>query len=489
MPQFHRNSLELPTIDKQTLTQALADLQTAVVNGVNIIEERDPAKGEYDGRGIFTGELGIALTYLRLAHQAPLLASPVPDFKSLASARIPNHGPDLPLHIGGLSPLPSKSPIAAVSLRILDALSNSNAAGAEADISCLNDAIDLALSHGSTGFYHGHNLGADEVLFGRTGLLWSLVNIRAKATESSSALEPILARIPALVRAIIESGREGVAEYIKEHGKEGALPLMWIWKPGGYGIGWAHGLTGIIPILLACDELKASGEYLQEIGGTITGLCNLCIKHNGHLPTTIPPHSSRRESPLVQICHGAPAILGLLGCALKSGLLWDHWTPEWEKAAYLATERVWEQGLLSKGGGLCHGIAGNAWPLLLLHDAYEYNSSELKETRKRSASSVAESQAPTSDYFLSRALAMLLHARETRPYKSSSEEYRLPDHPYSLFEGLAGTVCAWAETCAVIKARLRKMESGHINDEAFKDSIKKQLGFPCMGGSGAMGFL
>lgn len=189
---------------------------------------------------------GIALTYLRLAHQAPSLeesGESIPNFYALSVARIPEHGPDLPLQIGGLSPLPSKSPVAAVAVRILHK-SATDIAGtiSDADIACLGDAVKLALSHGATSFYHGHDLGADEVLFGRTGLLWVLLNIRAKADTFPSAqrqlLRPVLGKIPDLLRRIVDSGREGSAHYVKKHGEKDALPLMWPWKPGHCGIGW-----------------------------------------------------------------------------------------------------------------------------------------------------------------------------------------------------------------------------------------------------------
>ncbi|KAL4928178.1 lanthionine synthetase C family protein [Aspergillus undulatus] len=506
-PQFYENNLSLPKISVETLRQTLEELCPAVLNGVKIIESGDPPTGEYDGRGIFTGELGIALAYLRLAHQALSLAQsgqPLPDFSALSGSRIPNQGPNVPLRVGGLSPLPSKSPISAVALRILHQFATGNAASiSDSDISCLEDAVALALSHGSTGFYHGHHLGADEVLFGRAGLLWVLLNIRSRLTDLPQAqrelLKPAVRRIPEVLRVIIGAGREGATEHVQKHGEEEALPLMWPWKPGHYGIGWAHGLTGIIPILLACrpDELSNTADnYVAEIGPTISGLCRLCIAHDGHLPTTIPPSSSSlsRKSPLVQICHGAPAILGLLGCALQnSDLVLNHWQPEWDHALRLATDRVWEQGLLSKGGGLCHGIAGNAWPFLLLHDALEYNGGALAQAREMHGRS--ETKAPSADEFLSRAIAMLLHARETQPYNESrgtaSYDYRMPDHPYSLYEGLAGTLCAWAETCVLVQKRLRKIEAGDAfaQDAAFEQCLQQQLGFPCMGGYGATGFL
>lgn len=257
-------------------------------------------------------------------------------------------------------------------------------------------------------------------------------------------------------------------------------------------------------MLLACkpEELKGNGrDYFPWIADTITGLCEICIADNGHLPTTIPPRTARR-SPLVQICHGSPGILVLLACARNNGYLFtNYWQPEWDQATYLATERVWEEGLLSKGGSLCHGIAGNAWPLLLLHDRFEYDSEQIETAKRifkeRSQAPITDSWKLTGDYFLSRALAFLLHARETRPYNTSTNayanQYRMPDSPYCLFEGLAGTVCAWAEACATIEARLRKMEFGTEDpislkqDSLFQELVHRQLGFPALGGHGAAG--
>lgn len=174
----------------------------------------------------------------------------------------------------------------------------------------------------------------------------------------------------------------------------------------------------------------------------------------------------------------------------------------------MAAERIWEEGILSKGGSLCHGIAGNAWPFLLLHDCFEYGKEQSERAKRnykeRSGTSdvglAGTKDALTGDYFLSRALALLLHARETRPYnrsaKTVSNDYRMPDSPYSLFEGLAGTVCAWAEACAAIQTRLRKMElddegatpaTTPEDDEIFEKLSLRQLGFPGLGGHGPSG--
>jgi NifB/MoaA-like Fe-S oxidoreductase len=62
-PQFYNNTLELPNINKRNLQQTLADLQDAVLNGVRIIESGHPPSGEYDGKGIFNGEIGTFSLY------------------------------------------------------------------------------------------------------------------------------------------------------------------------------------------------------------------------------------------------------------------------------------------------------------------------------------------------------------------------------------------------------------------------------------------
>jgi hypothetical protein len=239
--------------------------------------------------------------------------------------------------------------------------------------------------------------------------------------------------------------------------------------------------------------------YLSDIGGTITTICKLCMANNGHLPTSIPSRRKSSGSHLLQICHGSPGLLILMVAALKNRpLAQAFWQPEWDEAIYMATERTWEEGLLSKGGSLCHGIAGNAYPWLLLHDCYE-NSEYVDKARLAYLQREKTSTLPdvcrtlTGDFFLSRALAFLLHARDTRPYNTtpapSDRDYRLPDDPWSLFEGLPGTVCAWADACAIVQAKLRKMELGAMayTDPAFQSARRSQLGFPGLGGNGAPG--
>lgn len=240
----------------------------------------------------------------------------------------------------------------------------------------------------------------------------------------------------------------------------------------------------------------ASRNYFPWIAETITGLCKIAIAENGHLPTCIPPRQvGNPTSPLTQVCHGSPSFLLLMACARRNAhLMANHWQPEWDQAIQLATKRIWEEGLLSKGGGLCHGIAGNAWSVLLMHDCFEYDS-ELAAQAKRNYQARTQTDISsvlpelTGDYFLSKALTLLLHVRETTPYNASCSDYRMPDNPYALTEGLPGPVCAWSESCVVIQARLRKMEldakgaisaAARENDAVFQELESRHLGFPTL---------
>lgn len=79
-------------------------------------------------------------------------------------------------------------------------------------------------------------------------------------------------------------------------------------------------------------------------------------------------------------CHGAPGVIHLLARAfhhfkdekylkVHSASSPQSCRAKWEnvKAALVAGEGIWERGLLKKGPGICHGVAGNAYAFLLLH--------------------------------------------------------------------------------------------------------------------------
>ncbi|KAI9934172.1 hypothetical protein ASPWEDRAFT_67057 [Aspergillus wentii DTO 134E9] len=503
-PQYYKNTLEPIAINRDELLGSLSELRAAVARGADMVQKNSPPAEEWGRAGWYLGNAGIALAYLRLARQVPVLKGEnesiqFPDFQALASQRIFPNGPDLPLIPSRLSPLGSATPLAAVVTRALAASPGS--ALSKDDISCLQQGVEMALYNGHLVAHDGRNMGGDEPLYGRTGLLLSLLNIRAHSydDETQKALNSIFEAIPKLVDVVIAGGQTGSTEYKNRYGEKDSMPLMWPWMENYYGLGSVHGASGIISVVIGCNKKEINDSHFPLIAETITSICKFCIAHNGHLPMTIPYLNPTKTTHTLQVCHGSPGILLLMACVRRNvHLTSNYWQPEWDEAICLASDRVWEEGLISKGGGICHGITGNAWPLLFVHDSFQYDT-ELMETARRNymertkTSDVPGIKGDCGDQFLSRALAFMLHARETPPYNTSpqpgSNDYRSPDSPYALTEGLPGTVCAWAASCVAIQMRLRQMElaeQGVASTAALKeDSVfqrldDQQLGFPTL---------
>jgi hypothetical protein len=83
------------------------------------------------------------------------------------------------------------------------------------------------------------------------------------------------------------------------------------------------------------------------------------------------------------------------------------------KSCVKSAELVWNRGLLRKGPGLCHGIAGNGYVHLLMYRL----TSDIK--------------------YLYRAIKFAEFLLDD----GFRTEARTPDRPFSLYEGYAGTVC------------------------------------------------
>lgn len=286
--------------------------------------------------------------------------------------------------------------------------------------------------------------GNDELLLGRAGLLWGILEIwkGCPDQETQAAFAPVFQSIHRLVTVILEAGREAAAAYktIPQYDKSLEMPLMWTWLNDHISLGAMHGLTGILAILLDTTLQRYSisiSESYSEIAGTITSLCAITIKESGHLPLAVPHWPNHRPSTLVQLCHGAPAFLCLMAAAKRNAPFSSQfWLPQWDDAIFAASDVVWKEGLLTKGCSLCHGIGGNALSILLLADPVDSKT----------------------DGHLQAGCAMLLEALETPPFKSEEGRYRMPDKPWSLYEGLAGLVCAWSEVCVLLQVKLRVLE-------------------------------
>ena len=116
------------------------------------------------------------------------------------------------------------------------------------------------------------------------------------------------------------------------------------------------------------------------------------------------------------------SFVGVIYLYAKAFLYWKD--EKYLKACLRCGELTWQKGLLRKGPGICHGIAGSGYVFLLL---YRLTSDEQHLHRA-----------------LKYAEFML------------TEEFRIgarkPDCAFSLYEGLAGTVCFLTDLLQAKKA-------------------------------------
>lgn len=228
----------------------------------------------------------------------------------------------------------------------------------------------------------------DELLYGRAGYLWSCLFLNkhfGKETIPSSTTGPI-------VREIIRNGRK--------LGRSGGVPLMFEWYGNRYW-GAAHGLAGILHVLMECE---LTSDELEDVNGTLRYM----IKNrfpSGNYPAS---EEDKKRDVLVHWCHGAPGIALTLTKAAE--IFGDR---EFLQAAMDAAEVVWNRGLL-KRVGICHGISGNAYVFLSL-----YRLTGIKE-------------------YLYRAKAFACFLLDRAHMLISTGEMHEGDESFSLFEGIAG---------------------------------------------------
>lgn len=243
-----------------------------------------------------------------------------------------------------------------------------------------------------------------EVLYGRAGYLYSLLWVE-QALGPGTISRGVIREV---VSHLLSQGLEGARRF------DGArrFGLMYSWHGKNY-LGAAHGLCGIVYVLLHClpvvREVDPSGGGLAAVKTACDALAGSLLP-SGNLPSSL---GSKGEDRLVQWCHGAP---GLIPTMVKAEQALGDGGGRYLAAAREAAQAVWSRGLLRKGVGLCHGISGNGYALLSLYRA------------------TGEPQ------YLGMAQSFALFAAE-----HWEELYEVPDRPASLYEGLAGAVSFWLD--------------------------------------------
>ncbi|XP_060855743.1 lanC-like protein 2 isoform X2 [Metopolophium dirhodum] len=136
---------------------------------------------------------------------------------------------------------------------------------------------------------------------------------------------------------------------------------------------------------------------------------------SGNLPVSLCSDPDR----LVQWCHGASGVTHTYVLAYKVFL-----DEKYLNAAVQYADIVWKRGLLTKGYGLCHGVSGNSYAFMSLF------------------------QLTGKTKYLYRA------ARFVDWCLTTNRQNRIPDNPYSMFEGVAGVTYALMDVQDPIAANI-----------------------------------
>ena len=239
--------------------------------------------------------------------------------------------------------------------------------------------------------------GLDELFNGRAGILsgayWIKDYLSIDVISEMDLLE--------MCKQIVDTGDK----YSKQHGL--LIPLMYEYHEKEY-LGAAHGISSILQIILALthhaeEQINIPREYLRVIKDTLDKILDLQSK-DGNFPTKY----GGKESELIHWCHGAPGVFYLFA---KAYIVFQE--EKYLNACLKCGDLIWHKGLLRKGPGICHGVAGNGYVFLILY--------RLTKDPKHLYRATKFMEFLTNEMFV--------------------KEARIPDRPFSLYEGLAGTVC------------------------------------------------
>lgn len=247
---------------------------------------------------------------------------------------------------------------------------------------------------------HFNQNGNDEILFGRAGYLSGIFWMN-QFLESNQRIDQNI--VEQISNVMIESGTE-YAQRTKCQ-----IPLMYECYGDKY-LGAAHGISSILHMLLESPMFINFDDVLDAKRMLVKNAIDMFLQTQdryGNFPSVL-EEVNMPEHKLVHWCHGAPGVIYLFA---KAYLIFRE--SKYLDVCLKCGDLVWNKGLLMKGPGICHGIAGNGYVFLLLF--------RLTQDPKHLYRASKFAEFLTNDTFLKAA--------------------RTPDCPFSLYEGLAGTVC------------------------------------------------
>ncbi|KAK3510470.1 hypothetical protein QTP70_008671 [Hemibagrus guttatus] len=232
----------------------------------------------------------------------------------------------------------------------------------------------------------------NELLYGRVGFLFSLIFINQQFQQEKIPT-PYIQQI---CDAVLASG-QNLAQRMRV---EQQTPLMYEWYQEQY-VGAAHGLSGIYYYLMQPGFISNYSIVPALVKPSVDFVCHLKFPSGNY-----PPCVDDNRDLLVHWCHGSPGVIYMLLQAYKV-----FGEQQYLHDAMQCGEVIWHRGLLKKGYGLCHGAAGNAYAFLALYKL---------------------TQEPKHLY------RACIFADWCMNY--GKHGCRTPDTPFSLFEGMAGTI-------------------------------------------------
>ncbi|KAK7792925.1 hypothetical protein R5R35_008002 [Gryllus longicercus] len=382
----------LPDYKNEGVIVSNDEWRNKVLNVVQMIRENQPY--EDNSTSLYIGTGGIAYMFYFLS-QLPLYSEEKNEFLDHALKYIDASLKNIKgLRMDNTGFLTRHSGVYAVAAVIYNAVGDTQNAD-----KYLSRYIEV------TADYKQHQgSGADEFFVGRAGYLSGALWLDRQLGEGAYPQSVM----KDMCDSMVLSGRE----YAYRHNSP--CPLMYVYGEREY-LGAAHGLSGILQMILSVPEsLHRDPKIEHDVRASVDYVLSLQTPAGNFPPMAGDSQRRGAADPddLVQWCHGAAGIVYLMA---KAYLQWRD--EKYLQSCFKCGEIIWNNGLLKKGPGLCHGVSGNGYVMLLL----------FRLTRDRK--------------FLHRAQEMA-RFMFTRKF---DKEARVPDNPFSLFEGWAGAACFLAD--------------------------------------------
>ena len=208
-------------------------------------------------------------------------------------------------------------------------------------------------------------------------------------------------------------------------------------------LGAAHGLIGVIymllccikiyPKLLSCENNDISSFIKQNYGSlenfliiNLNYIKSLQNESTGNFPDDV--EGNDKVCDKVHFCHGC---VGAVHLFLLAHELFP--SNNFDLVAKKCNKCLWEKGILYKGNGLCHGISGTCYALIKLYTHYKDDLYLREAIAMASATFDPKVQSLVSEY--------------VDPQRKAKG---IPDTPFSLMEGDGGLLIMYYDLISLI---------------------------------------